>query len=32
MTCNEVKVGSYNCVYNIMPPFKCGMLDKKYKY
>lgn len=32
MRCNEVKPGSYDCVYNIMPPYKCGMLDKIYRY
>lgn len=32
MKCSEVKFGSYNCVYNIMPPFQCGMIEKKYKY
>lgn len=32
MKCSEVKSGSYNCVYNIMPPFPCGMLEKKYRY
>ena len=32
MRCSEVKPGSYDCVYNIMPPYKCGMLDKIYRY
>lgn len=28
MKCSDIKSGSYNCVYNIMPPFRCGMLEK----
>lgn len=32
MRCSEVKPGSYDCVYSIMPPYKCGMLDKIYRY
>lgn len=31
MKCNEINYGSYDCAYNIMPPFKCGF-DNKFKY
>lgn len=24
MKCEDIKPGSYDCAYNIMPPFKCG--------
>lgn len=31
MNCNKVKYGAYECVYNIMTPFRCGFQDN-FKY
>ena len=31
MMCNDIKYGTYDCAYNIMPPFKCGF-GNEFKY
>lgn len=31
MNCSDVGFGTYNCAYNIMPPFKTGF-NNEYKY
>lgn len=31
MICNDIKFGTYDCAYNIMPPFKCGF-NEDFKY
>jgi len=31
MFCNEIGFGTYDCAYNIMPPFKTGTL-KEFRY
>lgn len=31
MKCNEILFGTYECAYNIMPPFKCGF-SNEFKY
>lgn len=31
MKCNDIGFGTYDCAYNIMPPFKCGF-SNEYKY
>lgn len=31
MMCNDINYGTYDCAYNIMPPFKCGF-GNEFKY
>lgn len=31
MKCHEIGFGTYECAYNIMPPFKCGF-GNEFKY
>ena len=28
MKCSEIGFGTYDCAYNIMPPFKCGTFEE----
>ena len=32
MKCNKAKIGTYDCVYCIMPPFETGCFEKKFKF